>query len=447
MATAVATSVSVTEAIRRAKSALETVALTVVGEVSECTVKPGYKAIYFTLGDESSVLPCLMWRDSYDMCGFALRPGMLVEVSGMFTAYAAKGRMQFQVRRLTPAGEGVLRMQVAALARKLEAEGLMSAGRKRPLPVFPMKVGLVTSPRGKAVHDVIRTLRRRYPVAELVIAGVQVEGDGAVAAIVEGLRLMGDRGDIDVVILARGGGSYEDLMPFNSEDIARAVARCPVPVVTGIGHEPDDSIADMVADFRASTPTAAAEATTPTLIEIASRLDGLARLLGKALSHSVTERAHRLRLIAHRPVFRDAECLMSARMQALDVVADALGRALPVGLERAGGLISRNADALARVAPRLLERQTSAVSSVSRRMLQQAPTFLERAERQWVLQAARLEDLSPLAILGRGFAVCYDETGERVLRSSADVAPGDRVRVRLAEGVLGCMVEDSELEV
>jgi exodeoxyribonuclease VII large subunit len=297
------------------------------------------------------------------------------------------------------------------------------------------------------VHDVIRTLRRRYPVAELVIAGVQVEGDGAVAAIVEGLRLMGERGDIDVVILARGGGSYEDLMPFNSEDIARAVAQCPVPVVTGIGHEPDDSIADMVADFRASTPTAAAEATTPTMIEIASRLDGLARLLGKALSHSVTERAHRLRLIAHRPVFRDAECLMSARMQALDVAADALGRALPVGLERAGGLISRNAEALARIAPRLFERQTSAASSVSRRMLQQAPTFLERAEQQWVLQAARLEDLSPLAILGRGFAVCYDESGERVLRSAADVSPGDRVRVRLAEGALGCMVENAELEV
>jgi len=168
---------SVSDAMRLAKRALEQLCLRVVGEVSECTVKPGYKAVYFTIRDEYAVLPCLMWRDAYDDCGMDLRPGMLVEATGSFTAYAPKGRMQFQVRALNPAGEGVLRLQVAALARKLEAEGLMNPDRKRPLPVFPQKIGVVTSPRGKAVHDVIRTLSRRYPAAELVIAGVQVEGD------------------------------------------------------------------------------------------------------------------------------------------------------------------------------------------------------------------------------------------------------------------------------
>ncbi len=441
------TSVSVTEALRRAKSVLETISLTIVGEVSECTVKPGYKAVYFSLSDDASVLPCLMWRDGYDLCGFALRPGMLVEVSGAFTAYAAKGRMQFQVRRLTAAGEGVLRLQVAALARKLEAEGLMAADRKRALPAFPSRIALVTSPRGKAVHDVIRTLRRRYPVAELMIAGVQVEGDGAVAALVAGIRLAGNHPGVEVVILARGGGSYEDLMPFNAEEVARAVTACPVPVVTGIGHEPDDSIADMVADFRASTPTAAAEAAAPAMTEIAARLDAAARLLGKALSHSVTERAHRLRLIAHRPVFRDATCLMSARMQALDTVAESLGRALPTGIERAAQAVKRSSDALVRMGPRLTELQRISLGGVTRRLTQQGPAFAERALRQWTLQAARLEDLSPLAILARGFAVCYDETGERVLRSAERVATGDRVRVRLAEGALGCVVERADTEV
>ncbi len=447
MTEAATTSVGVSEALRRAKSVLETITLTIVGEVSECTTKPGYKAVYFSLSDDTSVLPCLMWRDSYDACGFELRPGMLVEVAGVFTAYAAKGRLQFQVRRLTPAGEGVLRMQVAALARKLEAEGLMSASRKRPLPAFPAKIGLVTSPRGKAVHDVIRTLRRRYPVAELVIAGVQVEGDGAVAALIEGLRLAGAHPGVEVVILARGGGSYEDLMPFNAEQVARAVAQCPVPVVTGIGHEPDDSIADMVADVRASTPTAAAEAAAPSVIEIAARVDAAARLLGKALSHSVTERTHRLRLIAHRPVFRDANCLMSARMQALDSTAESLDRALPAGIARAEQLVLRSAEGLARIAERIAERHQLALDVAARNLAHQGPAFIERADRRWALSSARLDDLSPLAVLGRGFAVCYDHGGGRVLRSAAEVASGDRVRVRLAEGTLGCTVENTYPEV
>jgi exodeoxyribonuclease VII large subunit len=415
---------SVSDALRLAKRALEQLSLKVVGEVSECTVKPGYKAVYFTIRDEGAVLPCLMWRDAFDMCGMELRPGMLVEASGSFTAYAAKGRMQFQVRTLDPAGEGVLRLQVAALARRLEAEGLMASGRKRPLPTFPGKIGVVTSPRGKAVHDVIRTLSRRYPVAELVIAGVQVEGEGAVSAIVDGIRAVSAHPGVDVVILGRGGGSYEDLMPFNAEEIARAIVACAVPVVTGIGHEPDDSIADMVADYRASTPTAAAEAVAPAQEEVAERLDASARLLGRALTHAVRERAHHVRLLAQRPLFRDVACLLSGRMQALDLAAEALHRSLPESLRRSRESLARAREALGRSGARALER----------------------GERDWDLYAARLEDLSPLGILKRGYAVCYDATGSRVVRAVEDAEPGERVRVRLASGSLGCLVEETRTE-
>lgn len=415
---------SVSDALRLAKRALEQLSLRVVGEVSECTVKPGYKAVYFTIRDEYAVLPCLMWRDAFDGCGMELRPGMLVEASGSFTAYAPKGRMQFQVRSLDPAGEGVLRLQVAALARRLEVEGLMNVERKRSLPAFPRKIGVVTSPRGKAVHDVIRTLSRRYPVAELVIAGVQVEGDGAVAAIVDGIRAVAAHPGVDVVILGRGGGSYEDLMPFNAEEIARAIVACAVPVVTGIGHEPDDSIADMVADLRASTPTAAAEAVAPAQEEVSERLDAAARLLGRALAHSVRERAHHLRLLAQRPVLRDTACLLSARMQSLDLTSEALHRALPESLRRSRDSLARVQEALGHSAVHVLDR----------------------GERSWYLYAARLEDLSPVGILKRGYAVCYDETGSRVVRSIDDTKPGDRVRVRLASGSLGCLVEDTRTE-
>ena len=305
---------SVTEAMTLAKRTLESVPLRVVGEVSEFTDKAGYKAIYFTIGDGSSVMPCLIWRDVYVASGLVLRCGMLVEVRGALTVYPPKGRMQFQVRSIQAAGEGALRMKVAQVARQLEAEGLMRVERKRPLPEFPDRIALVTSPRGKAVHDVIRTLRRRYPVAELLIAGVAVEGGNAVASIVEGLRAAEEAG-ADVVILARGGGSYEDLMPFNEEPVARAVAACPVPVVTGIGHEPDISIADMVADLRASTPTAAAEAVAPSCDEVTGRLEALQRLLGRGLLHAARDAERRVAVLRSHAVFRDPKALTAIAAQ------------------------------------------------------------------------------------------------------------------------------------
>ena len=323
----------------------------------------------------------------------------------------------------------------------------MAPERKRALPVFPGKIGLVTSPRGKAVHDVIRTLSRRYPVAELVIAGVQVEGDGSVAAIVRGLQAVAAHPGVDVVILGRGGGSYEDLMPFNAEEIARAIAACPVPVVTGIGHEPDDSIADMVADYRASTPTAAAESVAPAQEEVAERLDAAARLLGRALAHSVRERAHHLRLLAQRPVFRDTACLLSARMQSLDFTAEALNRALPESLRQSQDALVRMQDAMGRSAARLLEPPCRAGRGV-------ADAAVGRREcDSWSAASDHGSSARPglrifrhSAFSKRGYAVCYDESGSRVVRSTDDARPGDRVNVRLASGSLGCLVEDTRTE-
>ena len=326
-------SLSVSEAMGLAKAALEGVRVRVIGEVSEFNDKPGYKAAYFTVCDQSASMPCLMWRDAYEASGVPLRCGMQVELTGSFSAYAAKGRLQFQVRRLEAAGEGRLRLIVAERARRLEAEGLMRAERKRPLPAYPERIAVVTSPRGKAIHDVIRTLRRRYPLAELLVAGVAVEGDAAVPAIVEGLRVA-EAADPDVILLVRGGGSYEDLMPFNAEEIARAVAASAIPVVTGIGHEPDTTIADMVADVRASTPTAAAEASAPSSAALEALLARDRRALGRALQQRVATAAHRVTRIAERPSFCDARAVLGPAAQALDLAAMRLQRALPTRLER-----------------------------------------------------------------------------------------------------------------
>lgn len=416
-------SLSVSEAMGRARQALEGVRVRVVGEVSEFNDKPGYKAAYFTVCDQGASMPCLMWRDAYDASGVALRCGMQVELMGNFSAYVPKGRMQFQVRRLEPAGEGTLRIQVAELARRLEAEGLMRPERKRATPRFPARIALVTSPRGKAVHDVLRTLKRRYPIAELLIAGVAVEGEQAAASIVEGLKAAADACP-DVVLLVRGGGSYEDLMPFNSEAVARAVVGCPVPVVTGIGHEPDTSIADMVADLRASTPTAAAESASPSVEELASAISRERRLLGRALAHRVQAAAHRVARLVERPAFTDPNTVIGPAAQAIDLAKVRLGRAIP--------------DRLARDAQR--------VGFVRERVRSLGQRLVQRHEAAVGVSTARLDDLSPLKVLGRGYAAAFGPDGRTVVRSVSQVRVGERLNVRVSDGRIGCTVTDTETE-
>ena len=402
---------TVTEAMNGAKRALEGVRARVVGEVSEFNDKPGYKAAYFTVSDGGASMPCLMWRDQYVASGVELRCGTLVEISGAFSAYVPKGRMQFAVRSLSLAGEGNLRLQVAKIARALEAEGLMRPERKRALPRFPERIAVVTSPRGKAIHDVLRTLRRRYPLAELLVAGVAVEGDGAVAAIVEGLRVA-SACSADVILLVRGGGSYEDLMPFNAEDVARAVAACPIPVVTGIGHEPDTSIADMVADLRASTPTAAAEAVAPAMSELEIALGRESRALGRALEGRVRTAAMRVARLAERPVLRDPHAVLGPVEQTLDEAKRRLQRAIPERIERDRVRVAVARDRVRRVGVRLLESPTA-----------------RRDRRHDALEA-----LSPLKILERGYSATYAADGHTVIRHIAQVGPRDSVRVRVSDG-------------
>ncbi len=412
---------TVTEAMTAAKRALEGVRLKVVGEVSEFNDKPGYKAAYFTVSDGGAAMPCLMWRDQYEASGVELRCGMLVELTGAFSAYVPKGRMQFQVRQLAPAGEGNLRLQVAALARKLEAEGLTSAARKRALPAYPQRIAVVTSPRGKAIHDVLRTLKRRYPLAELLVAGVAVEGDGAPAAIVDGLEAAGRCG-ADVVLLVRGGGSYEDLMPFNAEEVARAIVACPVPVVTGIGHEPDTSIADMVADLRASTPTAAAEACTPALEQLRVTLVRERRALGRALENRVHHAAQRVSRLAERPVLRDAHAVLGPAQQALDLAAMRLARAIPERLARDRARVDLAAERLRLVAPRIADGPKQRVA----------------------LAAARLDDLSPLAILARGYSATFSADGATVVKEIGQVSKDDALKIRVSDGHIRATVTGTE---
>ena len=473
---------SVSAAMQLAKGALEGVTVRLVGEISELSNKPGYKAVYFTVKDKSASLPCMMWNNRFRAAGVQVAVGQLVELTGRFTLYAAKGRMNFDVFSLAPVGEGQLRLQVANLARKLSAEGLADPARKLPLPAYPLIIGLVTSPRGDAVHDVLRTLRRRFPVARVLFSGVAVEGPQAPAGIVEGMRAVVHAG-AEVVLVVRGGGSYEDLMPFNDEFLARMIVKCPVPVVTGIGHEPDTSIADMVADVRASTPTAAAEAVSPAR----ENLDALFRArqgsLDTCVLRALESCSAQVWRIASRPVFCDSSALLAASAQGVDLYADRLARALPASLDRDRAQVDRlrerlgaalpnalTSDAAAvqrqserltralsqvvampasqtqrarerllRAMPQACERERAALDNEQRRLRAAGRQLLEPFRRQAGLSAAQLDALSPLAVLGRGYSIARD-SGGGVVKSVEQAQAGQKLDVTVSDGVIECDV-------
>ena len=439
------TAYSVTQAMNAAKRGLEQICLTVVGEVSEFNDKPGYKAAYFTIRDDKCAMPCLMWRDRYRASGVTLRAGMLVQLTGNFSCYPAKGRMQFSVNRLALAGEGNLRLKVAQIARKLEAEGLMDPVRKRRTPALPQRIAVVTSPRGKAVHDVIRTLRRRYPLGELMIFGVPVEGKDAPRYLEEGLAAASSAVPApDVILLVRGGGSYEDLMPFNDEGLARAVAACPIPVVTGIGHEPDNSLCDMVSDRRCSTPTAAAEAVAPSVEELQHKVDNATQALGAALTGCIRGAEQELSRLSDRQLWHDAHYLTGPYSQALDIAGERLVRAIPDALKRDAVSLAALRQRLRSAGPSMLVLQDRSLAVAREKLKTAGPALVRDAGEQMSLAAAKLEALSPLKTLGRGYSITYAQDGHSVVDSVGKVSEGDNVRIQVQDGSLTCTVASVE---
>lgn len=430
---------SVSAALSLAKGALEGVSVRIIGEVSEVSAKAGYKAVYFTVKDKTASLPCMMWNNRYSASGIKLEVGTLVELTGRFSLYAAKGRMNFDVSSISLAGEGNLRLQVDQLARRLEAEGLMDANRKRVIPEFPLTIGLVTSPRGAAVHDVLRTLRRRFPLARVLLAGVPVEGAQAPAEIIEGMRVVVHAG-AEVVLVVRGGGSFEDLMPFNDEKLARTISRCPVPVVTGIGHEPDTTIADMVADLRASTPTAAAEAISPARESLESMLEVRGRSLAVCIDRTIEQTKACIRERAAHPVLYDSNLLFAADAQALDYASEHLFRDFPLRLQQSEEGLLHQCERLRRALPMVVERESMRVEHQNTRLRAVGDSIVSRFDQQKALMAARLHDLSPLAVLERGFSITRTTSG--VLVKDVETAPkGTPIDVTVQNGVLTCLVE------
>lgn len=431
---------SVHEAVMVASAHVDAIPmLTVLGEVSGFrgpNARSGH--CYFQLKDDESAMDAIVWRGTYQKCGFRLKDGMKVLMTGRFNIYAASGRLSFVAKSVSLAGEGLLRQQVAALARKLEAEGLMSESRKRPIPRFCTCVCVVTSLSGSVIDDVKRTLARRNPLVVIQEAGCTVQGPGAPQSIIRALNVAA-AAKPDAILLVRGGGSFEDLMTFNDESLARAVAACPVPVVTGIGHEPDTSICDMVADRRCSTPTAAAESVAPALDEIVNQINDRKVRLERTMQNLVASDEAVVEQLAE-----SSRRAMTTYLQAKRTYVESLAsrRCLsdPMApFEVRAGELNLTEERLNAAMPRLVSHARESLEKDARALGTAGRRLLSPFEAQLRASAGSLDALSPLRVLARGYAIAREANGH-VVSDASRLSVGEDVTVLLGSGSFGAKV-------
>jgi len=414
--------------------------LWVEAEISNCRVwNTGH--MYLTLKDDSAQIRGVMFRMALRYLRFTPEDGQRVIARGRVSVYEPKGEYQFICEHMEPQGLGALQLAFDQLKKKLAAEGLFDAARKRPLPALPRKIGIVTSLDGAAIRDIVKVIRRRHPNAHLVIRAARVQGEGAAGDVARGIRALAKVPGVDVIIAGRGGGSIEDLWAFNEEVVARAIAQSPVPVISAVGHESDVTIADFVADLRAPTPSAAAEMVVAAKDEFCGRIDRLHHRLLAAARRSCQQRRGTVHALVSRRAFAGWPTRVALHGRHVSELTHQLQRAVRARLaarEREFRVVRQ----------RLEANDLGRRMAVSRGRLQGADTRLraaairarERADARFRVLAGRLENLSPLAVLARGYAVCWNDTRTVIVRAAAETAPGDRVRVTLGQGELACEV-------
>lgn len=411
------------------------------GELSN-VARPASGHLYFTLKDSGAQVRCAMFRPKAGALRFRPLDGMQVLVRAKVGLYEPRGEFQLVAETMEPAGEGALQREFEQLKARLAAEGLFDTERKRALPRFPRRIGVITSATGAAVRDVLSVLARRWPLAEVEVLPVPVQGREAPPAIVSMLRKASGSGRYDVLLLTRGGGSLEDLWAFNEEAVARAIYASAVPVVSAVGHEIDFSIADFVADLRAPTPSAAAELLVPDAIAIERQLQQWQQRLVTLQQRQLQSHAQRLdhlmaRLQAQRPqarLARDRQRLLDLKRRLTSVFREQ-GQLRQARLER---LHARLLTQHPRARLPLLNRR---LAEQDQRLHRAMIHILERRQTQLQYAARALHAVSPLATLERGYAIVFDADGQ-VLRSAKGVAPGTPLRARLADGELPVRVSD-----
>lgn len=412
------------------------------GELSDVRRAKGH--VYFSLNDEEdpAQLRGVMFASDVRRTKAPLEDGARVRFRGTLSLYAARGQFQLIARSAKLAGEGDLAAQFRRLREKLEAEGLLDPERKRPLPDLPRVVGVVTSRTGAALHDIIRVASERCPV-QILVADCRVQGEDAPRSIVAALELIQRVDDLDVVIVSRGGGSAEDLWAFNDEGVARAIAACRVPVVSGVGHEVDVTIADLVADVRASTPSNAAEIVVPEREALLRDVQSLERRLSQALDNRIGGFRLRLERLL-RPLYGARRVLAPTRERLADLHQRLMRLDPRSVLRRDQRLLAGLTERLRDAGRMPIRGGRERLMSLRLPLLARGRPMVREARGAYAELCAQLDALSPLRVLERGYAIAIHESTGRAVRSDSEVRPGDRLRVRVFDGEFGAKVEPHE---
>jgi exodeoxyribonuclease VII large subunit len=415
--------------------------LWVQGELSNLA-QPASGHIYFTLKDAAAQVRCAMFRPKRMLLSFRPTNGQEVLVRARVTLFEPRGDFQLVVDYMEPGGEGALRLEFERLKRKLAAEGLFDATKKRPIPDFPRQVGLITSASGAALRDLLAVLKRRFAALPVVIYPAQVQGEAAPASLISALASANARAECDVLILARGGGSLEDLHAFNDETLARAIRASAIPVVTGVGHEIDISIADLVADRRAATPSAAAELVAPSGEHLRHRLAALTGRLNAAHARQRVAARQRLNAVARHLALLHPAARLQQRAQRLDQLEQRLTSLLSNRLAQAQFRLRPVTARLSAASPvRRIERFGLAVAALRQRLVRARMRLAETRRERLMRAVAGLEARSPLATLARGYAIVTRLPEGEIVRAPEQTPAGTRIEARLAKGKITAVVE------
>ncbi|MEK4209041.1 exodeoxyribonuclease VII large subunit [Paenibacillus odorifer] len=410
------------------------------GEISNFT-HHGSGHMYFTLKDESSRIKTIMFASHNQRLPFIPKEGARVIARGNVTVYERDGQYQFYATHMQPDGIGSLYLAYEQLKSKLEKEGLFAEVRKRSLPRFPKCIGVITSPTGAAVRDIVITLQRRFPQVVIVIYPVLVQGKGAAPSIVKAIGALNAMGEADVLIVGRGGGSLEELWAFNEEEVARAISASRIPVISAVGHETDFTIADFAADLRAATPTAAAELAVPHAGELAAQLRQLQQRLRQALQQRAQRGRERHSVLQRSLALAGPRRTLIQHTQRLDMLRERLQRSADARLSRSRERKAVLHHSLQRFHPRdSVAAARQRTDSMRRELMGAMQARLQEKRSRYVAEIRHLDALSPLKVMSRGYSLVYDEAEEHLIKSLTEVQLGDLVVIKMNDGQLNCQV-------
>jgi len=398
--------------------------------------------MYFTLKDKDSRIKCVMFSSHNARLKFIPKEGTKVIARGIISVYERDGAYQFYANNMQPDGLGSLYLAYEQLKGKLEEEGLFAASRKRTLPLFPITVGVITSPTGAAIRDIITTIQRRMPAAHILLAPVQVQGELAAPSIVHAIATMNEHSNCDVLIVGRGGGSLEELWAFNEESVVRAIAASRIPIISAVGHETDFTLSDFAADVRAATPTAAAELAVPHVQELTAVIRRQEEKLNATLQRKIDRASERLRRIQRTPIFAQPKRYFLQQAERIDYLQLALRNSLQEKLQQSQRRLAQTESKLARLHPeQRIKLLNSQLSHLKQKLNEQIKVNVKHKSMQTGALIRQLDALSPLKVMARGYSLTYTEDGQ-LLKDVDQAEVGGRVEVKVENGSLACTVDE-----